>query len=125
MMTRSTRGFHVFLMILIVVGLYPTAQSQNQPTVDRSAPFKTIVPHRNALGVRSGVPAIPEETATRRAGFSGSPYRVGPTKTLTTTVPEAEEHIAVDPKNFKNLIAMISDFSLNGGFNTVIDHLKT
>jgi hypothetical protein len=118
MMTRSTGGLHVFLMVLVVVGLYATAQSQSQPEVDRSAPFKTIVPHRSALGAQNAVPAIPEETATRRGGFSGSPYMVGPTKTLTTSVPEAEEHIAVDPNNFKNLIAMISDFSLNGGFNT-------
>jgi hypothetical protein len=117
MTTRSTRAFQVFLTILVVV-LYTTAQSQNQPTVDHSAPFKTIVPHRNATGVRSSVPAVPEETTTRRGGFSGSPYNVGPTKTLTTTVPEAEEHIAADPNNFKNLIGMISDFSLNGGFNT-------
>jgi hypothetical protein len=117
-MTRSTRGLHVFLMGLVVVGLYATAQSQDQPAVDRSAPFKTIVPHRNALGAQRGATATSEQTATQRGGFSGSPYRVGPTKTLTTTVPEAEEHIAVDPNNFKNLIAMISDFSLNGGFNT-------
>src|SRR5258708_36541491 len=38
--------------------------------------------------------------------------------TPTSTVSEAEEHIAVDPNNFNHLIAMISDFSQNGGFNT-------
>jgi hypothetical protein len=30
---------------------------------------------------------------------------------MTTTVPEAEEHIAVDPSSFKNLIGMISAFA--------------
>jgi hypothetical protein len=43
---------------------------------------------------------------------------VGPTVTPTTTIPEAEEHIAVNPNNSSNLVAAISDFSLRGGFNT-------
>src|SRR5580704_2827609 len=98
MTTPSTRGFHVFLVGLAFAGLCATAQSQDQPAVNRLAPFKTIVPHRNALGGQTNVPATPWRTGTRRDSFSGPPYHVGPTKTLTTTVPEAEEHIAVDPK---------------------------
>jgi|HubBroStandDraft_2_1064218.scaffolds.fasta_scaffold00864_7 hypothetical protein len=116
-MTRLTRGLLTFLLIL-GVGLGATAQSANEPAVDRSAPIKTMVPHRNAVAFQSSPAAASKQTRTLRGSFSGPPYKVGPTKTLTTTVPEAEEHIAVDPNNFKNVIGMISDFSLNGGFNT-------
>jgi hypothetical protein len=38
--------------------------------------------------------------------------------TPTTTVPEGEEHIAVDPNNYQNLVAVVSDFALRGGYNT-------
>src|SRR5580700_8278113 len=110
-MTRLTRGLLTFLLIL-GVGLGATAQSANEPAVDRSAPIKTMVPHRNAVAFQSSPAAASKQTRTIRGSFSGPPYKVGPTKTLTTTVPEAEEHIAVDPNNFKNLIGMISDFSL-------------
>src|SRR5437868_8725110 len=42
--------------------------------------------------------------------FGGTPYAVGPTVTPTTTEPEAEEHIAVDPNDFHNLLAAVTDF---------------
>ncbi len=44
--------------------------------------------------------------------FHGSAYTVGPIVTPTTTLPEAEEVIAIDPNNRLNLVALISDFSL-------------
>jgi hypothetical protein len=37
---------------------------------------------------------------------------------LTTTVPEADEAIAVDPASLFNLVAVTSDYSLRNGFNT-------
>jgi hypothetical protein len=54
---------------------------------------------------------------TNSANFSGSHYILGSNVTPTTTIPEAEEHIAVDPRNYANLDAAVSDFSI-GGFNT-------
>jgi len=108
-----------FPFLLVIAGLAVTAFAQNQPAVNPSAVFKTMVVYqgaaiagiRRARPVREGIPAAPTI-------FSGSPYTVGPTITPTSTVPEAEEHIAVDPSNFNNLVAMISDFSLRAGFNT-------
>lgn len=43
---------------------------------------------------------------------------VGPTVTATTSLPEAEEYIAVDPNNSSKLVAAISDFSFRSGSNT-------
>ena len=51
--------------------------------------------------------------------FTGPQYSsIGATITATTSLPEAEEHIAVDPSLGGRLVAAISDFSLRGGSNT-------
>jgi hypothetical protein len=44
--------------------------------------------------------------------FHGAPYAVGTVVAATTSQPEAEEVIAIDPSNHLNLAAMITDFSL-------------
>src|SRR5262249_36302436 len=49
--------------------------------------------------------------------FTGTSYAVLPPVKPTTTTPEAEEHIAVDPNNPATLVAAVSDFAL-GGYNT-------
>ncbi len=54
-------------------------------------------------------PAALTAPAGAQAVFSGTTYTVGPTITPTTTQPEAEEHIAVDPGNFSNLLAATQD----------------
>jgi hypothetical protein len=117
MLYRFVRILVVCLMSLGVAGLCAIVQAEDQPPV-ASVQFKTLVPHRNLLPAQGTAAVISEQTPTRSGSFSGPPYNVGPTKTLTTTVPEAEEHIAADPNNSKNLIGMISDFSQRGGFNT-------
>jgi hypothetical protein len=117
-MTRFTQSLLAVLVTLGVASLQAAAQSASELPVDPSAVFKTIIPHRNALPKAKTVVEVPEAGEALAPGFSGSPYIVGATITPTTTVPEAEEHIAVDPNNFNHLIAMISDFSQNGGFNT-------
>ena len=43
--------------------------------------------------------------------FKDPAYEVAETVTPTKAVPEAEEHIAVDPNKDQNLIAVVSDFS--------------
>ena len=92
------------------------AQSASTLPKDPSQVFRTIVSHRNALPAARPEVRVPEMQVLAPP-FSGSPYTVGATITPTSTIPEAEEHIAVDPNNFNNLISMISDFSQNGGFN--------
>ena len=117
-MTRFTPHFLTLLLMPGLMGLFAAAQSQSEFPIDRTATFKTIIPYRNAIPAAKPAAEIPGESEALFLGFSGSPYSVGATITPTSTVPEAEEHIAVDPNNFNNLIAMISDFSQNGGFNT-------
>ncbi|HKA52502.1 MAG TPA: hypothetical protein VKJ47_02465, partial [Candidatus Binatia bacterium] len=56
--------------------------------------------------------------SARAASFSGSAETAGTAVGPTTTLPEAEEHIAVNPNNAANLVAAVSDFSLRGGYNT-------
>src|ERR1700737_5575631 len=117
-MTRFTPHFLTLLLIPGLMGFFAAAQSQSDLALDRTATFKTIIPHRNAIPAAKPAAEIPGESEALFLGFSGSPYSVGATITPTSTVPEAEEHIAVDPNNFNNLIAIISDFSKTAGFNT-------
>lgn len=118
-MTSFARGAATLLFLLAIAGSFAIAQSQDQPA--SSIPFKTVVPYRGASIPSPVMPAGGAPAGNERVSpfaFSQLPYTVGPTIAPTTSIPEAEEHIAVDPNNFKNLVAMISDFSLNGGFNT-------
>ncbi len=116
-MTRLATRLLAFLLMPGLVGVLAAAQSQSKLPVDRSATFKTFIPHHDALPAPKPAAEISEQGEIFFPGFTGSPYTVGATITPTSTVPEGEEHIAVDPSNFNNLIAMISDFSQNGGFN--------
>ncbi len=64
---------------------------------------------RGARGVRLGLELLEPRNLL---SFGGTPYAVGPTVTPTTTEPEAEGHIAVDPNDFHNLLAAVSDNSV-------------
>jgi len=99
----------LILAVVAVLGLHSDALGQRLP-LDRSAVTRTAVPHRGH--VRSAPPTsrgsrIPAVPVT----FAGSPYSVGPVITPTSTGPQAEEHIAADPKSFMTLVSVISDFS--------------
>jgi hypothetical protein len=118
-MMQFTRSLLLVLLAAGLAGIPVAAQSPSPLPTDPSAVFKTIVPHINSIVVQPavGIPSEETESSLPFLGFSGSPYTVGATITPTSTVPEAEEHIAVDPNNFNHLLSMISDFSQNGGFN--------
>lgn len=106
--------FLVLLPTLFVSGLHA------QVSMDPSAVFKTAVAQKDlpvaASPVHTG--AAKQLSPSPNTTFGGTPFTVGPVVTPTTSVPEAEEHIAVDPINSSALVAAISDFSLRGGFNT-------
>src|SRR4030081_2577760 len=102
-MTHSAPRFLALVLTLGLMGCLASAQSQSELPVDRTATFKTIIPHRNALPSPKLTFEVPENGEALFPGFSGSPYTVGATITPTSTVPEGEEHIAVDPNNFNNL----------------------
>jgi hypothetical protein len=61
---------------------------------------------------------LPQITGMVQPGKSAVPIWTGSTVTMTTTFPEAEEFIAVNPANANNSVAVISDFSLRKGSNT-------
>jgi len=114
------KEFVLFQVLMLgATGIVATAQSASPLPTDSKAVFKTLVPTVGAVPARQAVSAQQEENegGAPLTVFSGSPYTVNAPITPTSTVPEAEEHIAVDPNDFNNLISMISDFSQNGGFN--------
>jgi hypothetical protein len=95
------------------------SQSRQHPEHDRSAIFRTHVPHLNATVHRGGVAVTSAGPApfSFAPTFGGNTYFVGPTVAPTTTLPEGEEEIAVFPANASGLVSAVSDFSQNGGFN--------
>ncbi len=101
---------------VLVLG-FTSLQAQQGRPIDPDAVFKTHVVHLGPVARGQAATPAAVQPATS-ATFSGAGYKVGPTITPTTTIPEAEEHIAVDPLNSSTLVAAISDFSLRGGFNT-------
>ena len=118
-MNRSILRPILALLTLTFFGALDVAQSQDQPAVNSPLIVKTIVPHINSIaqpGRTSVAPVQGQEVLP--PAFTQPPYILGPVVVPTTTAPEAEEHVTSDPNNFLNLLAMISDFSLNGGFNT-------
>src|SRR5260370_12112894 len=92
--------------------------AQEQLPYDRHAIFVSHVPHVNAQFGTSGTGPATATQPPNPAVISGPGYHVGSIVQATTTVPAAEEEIAVDPRNASNLVAAISDFSQRGGFNT-------
>jgi hypothetical protein len=96
------------------------------PVITRAGVLQTAVPRANAAaqGALSGGGTSTQPgpaAAAAPATFSGNTYGVDAAVTPTTTGPEAEEHIAVDPANANYLVAAISDFSstrLGSGYNT-------
>ncbi len=110
-------GLLVVLALLASPLWVALAQTQQPLPYDRRAIFVTHVPHVNSrISTAGGGPTSPQPL--NPAVISGPSYIVGPTVSATTTLPAAEEHIAVDPRNASNLLAAISDFSQRGGFNT-------
>jgi hypothetical protein len=93
-------------------------QAQEQLPYDRHAIFVTHVAHVNThIDTNSAGPARTVQPPNP-AVISGPAYGLGPIVQATTSLPAAEEDIAVDPTNASHLVAAISDFSQRGGFNT-------
>jgi|GEM_PF-1689423 len=101
-------------IIVISVGLPILATvlyAQRQVPLDPQAVFKTQVPHRSSAIGKGGTTGPTSAQPATSATFSGGAYSGGSSVSPTTTIPEAEEHIFVDPHNSANLLATISDFS--------------
>jgi hypothetical protein len=57
----------------------------------------------------------PSYSVTISSSTALQPYQVGSVVTATSTQPEAEQAIAIDPNSDSSLVAAIIDFSLQGG----------
>jgi hypothetical protein len=115
-----------FASLFSCVALVATAVSAQQ--VSQTSPFVTAVIHHNQTIVGSHAMSVPSAAqASPFTKFGGQPWNAGPTVTPvnSTSQPEAEEHIAVDPLNSRALVAAISDFSQRGGFNTTVYTVST
>jgi hypothetical protein len=103
----------VFAAVALVALCAPYA-AQAEPPLDRGAVHKTRVPLLGSSGIKPSVKNGGGGGGTSTvlpANFALTAYTVGTVVPATTTSPEAEEEIAVDPNNYQNLFAAISDFS--------------
>ncbi len=114
------RYYIVLFFVLAALGITALIISSNaqqdELPLDFRSIFKTYVSIADSviggIGTTVGQAALPANSSS----FGGNPYIVGSTITPTTTFPEAEEQVAVDPNNNANLIAAISDFSNDKSF---------
>ncbi len=103
----------VFAAVALVALCAPYA-AQAEPPLDPGAVHKTRVPLLGSSGIKPSVKNGGGGGGTSTvlpANFALTAYTVGTVVPATTTSPEAEEEIAVDPNNYQNLFAAISDFS--------------
>jgi hypothetical protein len=120
-MTRPLAGS---TLVAIVAGSLALALASTRASSAGAADERVIIPISRAARGAAGTPPTDAPSTVRAAGpeafaaFGGTPYTVGPVLLATTTSPEGEEEVAVDPANANYLVAAISDFSLRGGSNT-------
>lgn len=110
----------IAVTIMIAFVFIIRSQAQQRLPYDTQAVFRTHVPHLGSShGGGGGGGGKPGSGGGGSVSFTGPDYSsIGPTVTPTTTGPEAEEYIAVDPVATSTLVAAISDFSLRSGSNT-------
>lgn len=106
------------LLALASMVLASHSSAQQHPPIDPHAVSQTRSPHVNSQIVPKKGPGPNNGNGSNIANIGGTPYTVGPAITLSTSIPEANETIAVDPMSMNNLVAVISDYSLRGGYNT-------
>jgi len=92
--------------------------AQQRPPLDPHAASTTHTPHVSSKSGTHKAPVSNNGNGSSTANIGGTPYTVGPAITLSSSVPEANETIAVDPMSMNNLVAVVSDYSLRGGYNT-------
>jgi hypothetical protein len=112
------RAFSSLLLLTFTLTVQPLpSQGQESLRYDRTAIFKTHVPHRASQVRGEAAPTGGTSGGGSVTTFSGTSYSVVSPVRPTTTIPEAEEHISVDPNNSATLVTAVSDFAL-GGYNT-------
>jgi hypothetical protein len=110
---RSHRRFGL-LLAAITIAVLMSASSNQARTLTVDSWLLTHRPRFVAPGADNGLPVRAQATdiaAGEPTDFSAPPYTVGNVVSGTTSMPEAEEHIVVDPNDSKNVVAAIIDFS--------------
>jgi hypothetical protein len=105
------------LLALASTVLTSLSLAQQHPPIDPHAVSQTRFPHVNSQIAPKKGPGPNNGNGSNIANIGGTPYSVGPTITLTTSVSEANETIAVDPMSMNNLVAVVSDYSRDN-YNT-------
>ncbi len=109
------------LAVVSVLGtstLLSESTTQLHPSIDNRAVFKTSLPLAPKAGTQSS--AFGQQGRLNGPMGISSPFTdsAAPMVTPTTTLPEAQAYVALYPANPNNAVAVISDFSLRGGYNT-------
>ena len=110
------RAFHCSCTAALLVLLSASAQCVQAQS--QAAAVLSAVPHPHAISANGNGPFNDPVSLVGPAAFGGAACTVQFLAQITSSRPAAEEHIAVDPNNPNNLVGMISDFALRGGWNT-------
>lgn len=116
---RSNHRTALILIIVMAAGIFAQGQSVGELALSKHGVYKTRKLRRSIpINAIEESRDVFQEVQSRRVSPRIAPYVVVDRATATTSGPEAEEHIAADPTKATTLVAAISDFSLNDGFNT-------
>lgn len=99
---------------VLAAAALPGSSDSDNPTVTK----RTAILRRGDKTGRRGRTSRARAHIEGNAVFGGTPYTVGKSVVIGNTGPQGEEHIAVQPGQPNNLVAAISDFSLDFGYNT-------
>jgi hypothetical protein len=112
--TVLTRRRFCLPLAAAAIVILATELNQQAQTLQTHSSFTAQGRHFAPVDDGAGSPAPAQQGdigQSEPADFSGAPYSVGKVVSATATMPEAEEHISVDPNDSKNLVAAIIDFS--------------
>jgi hypothetical protein len=112
-------GFCALILLIAFVSII-TSRAQESVPFDKHVVFRSHLPHvSSSHGGGGGGGGKPGSGGGGTVSFLGPNYAsIGTTDTPTSTGPEGEEYVAVDPVSTNTVVTAISDFSLRGGSNT-------
>lgn len=107
--TRRAVVFCVLLISFAVLRVWSWHPFGDPEAVENGEEEVRLAPQR--------VTSLPSTSVStgKVAVFAGNSYVVGSVVTPTTTLPEAETNIAINPANPANLVGIITDYSLRPG----------
>lgn len=107
--------FASIVLVLLAMTSVVTAGYRQAPIT--AVPY-LFPPTAYPAGMNPFAGSGPSLPLASRTAFVTQHYTVGPVVKATTSVPAAEEEIAVNPVTPSLMVAAISDFAIRGGYNT-------